>query len=128
MSLNPQIDGQINGRDEQRNNDQEKVIGYGKRAKRLLFSKVKKVKKRLQRNKTLKNENLGFCCWCVGGLPSRDSATESPTSDPNDSGFGFDSLRGLIEKSDFLLDECNTHLDVYSSDGKDDDSYDDDGY
>ncbi|KAI3715518.1 hypothetical protein L6452_22502 [Arctium lappa] len=50
----------------------------------------------------------------IGRMPTLDSSSESPTSDPNCSEFGFDSLRGLIEKSDFLLNECNTHLDVYT--------------
>ncbi|KAG8363975.1 hypothetical protein BUALT_Bualt19G0079400 [Buddleja alternifolia] len=42
-----------------------------------------------------------------------DSSGESPTtSDPNNSEFSFDMLRGLIEKNDFYSKECNPHLDV----------------
>ncbi|KAL8242383.1 hypothetical protein R6Q59_012685 [Mikania micrantha] len=121
MSLNHQIDGDFKPYEDQ--NDQKKVFGYGTRVKRVVLSIIKSTKKRLQRGKSNENQSLGFCCWCVGRTPSVDSSAESPTSDPNSSGFGFDSLRGLIEKSDFLLNDCNTHLelDVHISDNDDDD-------
>ncbi|KAI3815471.1 hypothetical protein L1987_15139 [Smallanthus sonchifolius] len=120
MSVNHQIDGGSGEFKDGERNEQKKVIGYGRKARKVVWSKIKKAKKRLQGNKTQKNESSGFC-WCIGRVRSLDSASDSPTSDPNSSGFGFDSLIGLIEKSDFLLDDCNTHFDVYITDDGDHD-------
>ncbi|KAK1414703.1 hypothetical protein QVD17_30453 [Tagetes erecta] len=122
MSGNHQIDGEFKAGDGGcRADEQKKTIGYGRKAKRVVLSKIKEAKKRLQKKKI---KSSGFCCLYIGRI---DSPSESPTSDPNSSGFGFDSLRGLIEKSDFMLDDCNTHFDVvYISDGNDVVDYNDD--
>ncbi|CAH1418817.1 unnamed protein product [Lactuca virosa] len=124
MSVNHQIDGGsgeidgAGGADDEGSSKQKNPIGYGRKAKRGVLSRIKKARKRLQRSKTKENGNSGCCCFClyIRRIPKTlDSSSESPTSDPNSSEFGFDSLKGLIEKSDFLLDECNTHFDVYTS-------------
>ncbi|KAI3525693.1 hypothetical protein L1887_04686 [Cichorium endivia] len=122
MSVNHQIDsgsGEIKGGgggNGEESSKQKKPIGYGRRAKRVVLSKIKKAKKQLQRSKTKENGNSisrssGCCCLYIRRKPTLDSSSESPTSDPNSSEFGYDSLKGLIEKSDFFLNECNTHFD-----------------
>lgn len=124
MSVNHQSDGEFNSGDSGcRRKEQKTAIGYGRKAKMVVLSKIKEAKKIFQRKKSKENESSGFCCLYIGRM---NSSSESQTSDPNSAGFGFDSLRGLIEKSDFLLDDCNTHFDVYISDGNDFVCYDDD--
>ncbi|KAL4588366.1 hypothetical protein LXL04_001250 [Taraxacum kok-saghyz] len=130
MSVNHQIDGtgsgEINGGDGggDESSKQKKPTGYGRKAKRGVLSRIKKAKTRLQRSKTKENGNSvsgsSGCCFClyIRRIPNLDSSSESPTSDPNSSEFGFDSLRGLIETSDFLSNECNTHFDVYTPDDR----------
>ncbi|KAK1430087.1 hypothetical protein QVD17_12591 [Tagetes erecta] len=53
----------------------------------------------------------GGCCVVVKRLSTSSLCVASPTSDPNSPEFTFDSLRSLIERSDFLLNDCNTHFD-----------------
>ncbi|KAI3788769.1 hypothetical protein L2E82_01545 [Cichorium intybus] len=103
MSVNHQIDsgsGEIKGGggDEEESSKQKKPIGYGRRAKRVVLSKIKKAKKQLQRSKTKENGNSisrssGCCCLYIRRKPTLDSSSESPTSDPNSSEFGYDSLK-----------------------------------
>ncbi|KAI3511475.1 hypothetical protein L1887_18629 [Cichorium endivia] len=88
---------------------QQKRSGYRRKAKRVVLRRIKTPKKD---NRRSISRSSGNCCLCVKRIPKLDSCTESPTSDPNSSDFNFDSLRGLIENSDFFLNECNTHLDV----------------
>lgn len=121
MSVNHQIDGgsgeiKAVGVDEDKSK-QKKPTGYGRKAKKVVLSKIKKAKKRLQK-KDIGNSGC-CCCLYIRRNSTLDSSSESPTSDPNSSEFGFDSLKGLIEKSDFFLDECNTHFDVYTPDDRD---------
>ncbi|KAD4179686.1 hypothetical protein E3N88_28277 [Mikania micrantha] len=85
--------------------NQKKRTGYGRKAKRVVLSRIKPVKKN-------RASIAGGCCVCVKRISTLDSCTESPTDDPNSSEFTFDSLRSLIESSDFYLNECNTHFDL----------------
>nr|GEV71483.1 hypothetical protein [Tanacetum cinerariifolium] len=137
MSLNHHNKGgidEVNGSTNEVNVEkkEKKRVWYGRRLKKVFFAKFRKAKKRFLRKKMKKGESGCLCCCLYikkgeSSGPGFDSCsgsdTETPTSDPNSPGFGFDSLKCLIEKSDFLLDECNTHLGVYSCD--DDDNFND---
>lgn len=109
-SVNQQTHGDVAGGGGGRNT-QKKRSGYGRKAKRVVLSRIKTTKKDKENRPSI-SRSSSRCCLCVKRIPTLDSCTESPTSDPNSSEFTFDSLRGLIEKSDFFLNECNTHLDV----------------
>ncbi|WCJ26802.1 hypothetical protein M5689_008592 [Euphorbia peplus] len=57
---------------------------------------------------------VDICC-CFKQPSTLESSVESVTSDPNDSKFTFEMLRGFIETNDFYSKECNLHLDLPSS-------------
>lgn len=95
-SINQQTEGDV-GRGRKKNQNQKKGIKAKK--KKLVLSRIK-------RNWSCSSRS---CCLFVKQFDS--SCTETPTSDPNSSDFTFDSLKGLIENSDFFLNECNTHFD-----------------
>ncbi|KAL8222870.1 hypothetical protein R6Q57_020269 [Mikania cordata] len=99
-SADRQTDGDGGGK-----KNQKKRTGYGRKAKRVVLSRIKPVKNN-------RASIAGGCCVCVKRISTLDSCTESPTDDPNSSEFTFDSLRSLIESSDFYLNECNTHFDL----------------
>ncbi|KAL4561187.1 hypothetical protein LXL04_033350 [Taraxacum kok-saghyz] len=105
----------IHGDDGGGTKNQKKRRGYRRKAKRVVLSRIKTSKKGKENPPPI-SRSSGSCCLCITRIPKLDSCTQSPTSDPNCPDFGFDSLRGLIEKSDFFLNECNTHLDVNVSD------------
>ncbi|KAI3701920.1 hypothetical protein L6452_27404 [Arctium lappa] len=106
-SVNQQTHGDVAGG----RNTQKKPSGYGRKAKRVVLSRIRTTKKDKEIRPSSISRSSSRCCLCVKRIPTLDSCTESPTSDPNSSDFTFDSLKGLIEKSDFFLNECNTHLD-----------------
>nr|KAJ0225547.1 hypothetical protein LSAT_V11C100029820 [Lactuca sativa] len=96
-------------------NNPKKRSGYRRKPKRVVLPRIK-TKKKDKENRASISRSSGNSCLCITRIAKLDSCTESPSSDPNCSDFSFDSLRGLIEKSDFFLNECNTHLDVNVSD------------
>ncbi|KAK1430088.1 hypothetical protein QVD17_12592 [Tagetes erecta] len=103
MSLNQQ---QTNTDVGAENKTRKKRIVYGKKAKRLVLSKINPPKPKKD------NDSIsGGCCVGVKRISTMSSCVASPTSDPNSPEFTFDSLRSLIESSDFLLNDCNTHFD-----------------
>ncbi|KAK2966188.1 hypothetical protein RJ640_008754 [Escallonia rubra] len=93
---------------------------HGRKGKKVALFRFRKVKKRKPINSAANSGGCfgknagggGGCGLCFKPSPTVDSAVESPASDPNNSEFGFDLLRALIEKNDFYSEECNTHLDL----------------
>ncbi|GKD25651.1 hypothetical protein Tco_1231865 [Tanacetum coccineum] len=111
------VSDQQNSQNKYKNKDMEKKekkpSGYGRRAKRVVLTRIKTAKK--FRIRSLGSSG-GRCCLRI--KKRLESCAESPTSDPNSSEFSFDSLKSLIENNDFYLNECNTHLDDHFVDCK----------
>ncbi|KAL2460657.1 Uncharacterized protein Adt_44077 [Abeliophyllum distichum] len=102
---------------------ERKCESCGKKGKMVSLFRFRKGKKLLQERRKHRGSSVNSGCWakrggggggcflCLKQPWAMESSGESPTSDTNSAGIGYDMLKVLIEKNDFYSKECNPHLD-----------------